>query len=160
MTEPGTLRTLATWGSLLFGGMAVGWLLAGYLAPESDWAQAIGFMTLPLCFGIAMKSWYGAASATLFSRLLNAVFKALRGKDFKQSVMENMEAFRGRMPGTYVFVPVCLVISAIAGFLMALSPTAIGFFEVFGAMTLTGLAFGLLLRWLARTGRLPLPDQA
>lgn len=160
MTQPGALRTLATWGGLLFGGMGAGWLLSNYLAPESDWAQVIGFMTLPLCFGAGMKSWYGVVSATLFSRLLNAGFKALRGKDFKQSVMENMEEFRGRMPGTYVFVPVCLLISAIAGFLMALSPSAIGFVEVFGAMVLSGLAFGLLLRWMARTGRLPLPDQA
>ena len=160
MEEPSALRIITTWGGLLFGGGAVGWLLADTLVPASDWARVIGCMALPLSFGVALKSWYGVVSATMISRLLNAVFKAFRGKDFKQSVMENMEEFRGRMPGTYVFVPVCLFISAIAGFLMALSPTAFGVLEVFGAMSLVGLAFGLLLRWLALTGRLPLPDQA
>lgn len=153
------LHSLLLWGGLLFGGVFAGMGLAEWLAPGSDWAQFVGFMTLPLIFGAGMSAWRAFAGSLIFSRLIRALFKMARGQDFEQAAKESFRDLEGKpIPGTHVFVPISLMISLIAGLLIALSPETVGFFQVVGVMVAAGLGYGLLLRWLARTGRLPMPD--
>lgn len=148
---------------LLFGGMGVGLSLARILAPGSLFAQVVGCLMLPLCLGIGMSSWYAAASRQVWGSLANAMFEAFKGQDFKDAVEESMRdlPFEGEaLPGTHVFLPVSLVISAIGGGLISLAPAATGFLDVVPLMLLVGLGYGVLLRFLARCCYLPIPDPA
>ena len=153
------LRLFLLIGALFFGGMYLGLFLAGILAPESDWAAAVGFFVLPLSFMVGWKAWYAAATAALGKRLLKALFQVLRGKGLQQAAQESLADLEGQAPpGTNTFVMVSFSASLIAGGLIGLSPDAAGLPQCLGVMVAAGLGYGLLLRWLARAGYLPLPD--
>ncbi len=150
-------------GILLLGGMGVGVILAKVLAPGSAFAQLVGLVMLPLCLAIGMSSWYAAASTHVWNGLAEAMFQAFSGKDFDQAVDDSMRAlpFEGEaLPGTFVFLPVSLVISLIAGGLVGLSTTSVGFLPALGVMAAVGLGYGVLLRTLARGCYLPIPGAA
>ncbi len=150
-------------GILLLGGMGVGVILAKVLAPGSAFAQLVGLVMLPLCLAIGMSSWYAAASTHVWNGLAEAMFQAFSGKDFDQAVDDSMRAlpFEGEaLPGTYVFLPVSLVISLIGGALVGLTSASIGFLPALAVMAAVGLGYGVLLRALARSGYLPLPVAA
>ena len=153
------LRLFLLIGSLFFGGMYLGIYLAGILAPESDWATAVGFFMLPLSFMIGWKAWYVAATAALAKRLFRALFQALLGKGLRQVARESLADLEGKAPpGTNAFVMVSFSVSLIAGTLIGLSPDASSLPQCLGVTVAAGLAYGVLLRWLARAGHLPLPD--
>ncbi len=148
---------------LLLGGMGVGVILAKVLAPGSAFAQLVGLVMLPLCLAIGMSSWYAAASTHVWNGLAEAMFQAFSGKDFDQAVDDSMRAlpFEGEaLPGTYVFLPVSLVISLIGGGLVGLTSTSIGFLPALAVMAAVGLGYGVLLRALARSCYLPIPGAA
>ena len=150
-------------GILLLGGMGVGVILAKVLAPGSAFAQLVGLVMLPLCLAIGMSSWYAAASTHVWNGLAEAMFQAFSGKDFDQAVDDSMRAlpFEGEaLPGTYVFLPVSLVISLIGGALVGLSSASIGFLPALAVMAAVGLGYGVLLRVLARSCYLPIPGAA
>ncbi len=150
-------------GILLLGGMGVGVVLAKILAPGSAFAQFVGLLMLPLCLAIGMSSWYAAASTHVWNGLSEAMFQAFSGKDFDQAVDESMRAlpFEGEaLPGTYVFLPVSLAVSLIAGGLVGLTSASVGFLPVLGVMAMVGLGYGVLLRSLARNCFLPIPGAA
>ena len=150
-------------GVLLLGGMGVGLALAKILAPGSAFAQFVSLVMLPLCLAIGMSSWYAAASTHVWNGLSEAMFQAFSGKDFDQAVDESMRAlpFEGEaLPGTFVFLPVSLVISLIAGGLVGLTTASVGFLPVLGVMAMVGLGYGVLLRSLARNCFLPIPGAA
>ena len=150
-------------GILLLGGMGVGVILAKVLAPGSAFAQLVGLVMLPLCLAIGMSSWYAAASTHVWNGLAEAMFQAFSGKDFDQAVDDSMRAlpFEGEaLPGTYVFLPVSLVISLIGGALVGLTTTSIGFLPALAVMAAVGLGYGVLLRVLARSCYLPIPGAA
>ncbi|MDJ0946995.1 MAG: hypothetical protein QNJ30_26390 [Kiloniellales bacterium] len=150
-------------GILLLGGMGVGVVLAKILAPGSAFAQLVGLVMLPLCLAVGMSSWYAAASTHVWNGLAEAMFQAFSGKDFDQAVDDSMRAlpFEGEaLPGTYVFLPVSLVISLIAGGLVGLTSASVGFLPALGVMALVGLGYGVLLRTLARNCYLPIPGAA
>lgn len=150
-------------GILLLGGMGVGVILAKVLAPGSAFAQLVGLFMLPLCLAIGMSSWYAAASTHVWNGLAEAMFQAFSGKDFDQAVDDSMRAlpFEGEaLPGTYVFLPVSLVISLIGGALVGLTSASIGFLPALAVMAAVGLGYGVLLRVLARSCYLPIPGAA
>ncbi len=150
-------------GILLLGGMGVGVILAKVLAPGSAFAQLVGLVMLPLCLAIGMSSWYSAASTHVWNGLAEAMFQAFSGKDFDQAVDDSMRAlpFEGEaLPGTYVFLPVSLVISLIGGALVGLTSASIGFLPALAVMAAVGLGYGVLLRVLARSCYLPIPGAA
>ncbi|MDJ0970632.1 MAG: hypothetical protein QNJ06_12135 [Kiloniellales bacterium] len=150
-------------GILLLGGMGVGVILAKVLAPGSAFAQLVGLVMLPLCLAIGMSSWYAAASTHVWNGLAEAMFQAFSGKDFDQAVDDSMRAlpFEGEaLPGTYVFLPVSLVISLIGGALVGLTSASIGFLPALAVMAAVGLGYGVLLRVLARSCYLPIPGAA
>ncbi len=150
-------------GILLLGGMGVGVILAKVLAPGSAFAQLVGLVMLPLCLAIGMSSWYAAASTHVWNGLAEAMFQAFSGKDFDQAVDDSMRAlpFEGEaLPGTYVFLPVSLVISLIGGGLVGLTSASIGFLPALAVMAAVGLGYGVLLRVLARSCYLPIPGAA
>ena len=150
-------------GILLLGGMGVGVILAKVLAPGSAFAQLVGLFMLPLCLAIGMSSWYAAASTHVWNGLAEAMFQAFSGKDFDQAVDDSMRdlPFEGEaLPGTYVFLPVSLVISLIGGALVGLTSASIGFLPALAVMAAVGLGYGVLLRVLARSCYLPIPGAA
>ena len=150
-------------GILLLGGMGVGVILAKVLAPGSAFAQLVGLFMLPLCLAIGMSSWYAAASTHVWNGLAEAMFQAFSGKDFDEAVDDSMRAlpFEGEaLPGTYVFLPVSLVISLIGGALVGLTSASVGFLPALAVMAAVGLGYGVLLRVLARSCYLPIPGAA
>ena len=147
-------------GILLFGGVGVGLQTAKLLAPGSAFAQLIGVLMLPVCLAVGMSSWYSAASAQVWTRLTHAMFNAFEGQDFKDAVEESMQRLPlegNALPGTFVFIPVSLVVSLIAGTLIGLTATSAGLVPAVAVMAAIGLGYGVLLRVLARHCLLPIP---
>ena len=160
--EPGFLRVLLVWGGNLFGGMGVGAGVNALLAPGSDWGWAVGAFALPLVFGIGMKMWYAAAAGAMANRLMGALLASLRRRsDFREEAKARLADLQGQpIPGTGAFVLVGLLIGPLAGLLTAFAGTAAGILTTLPVWAAMGLAYGLFLRWLARSGHLPLPDEA
>lgn len=147
--------------ALLFGGMAVGTWLAEWLAPGSWIAAMVGFMMLPLCFGLGMTSWYAVAHAAVMKRLGRAVLRGAMGEDFRGAVKTELTDLAGQtLPGTGVFVPIAAMVSLGGGAVIGLVPDSSGFFWSLAANGAVGTAYGFLLRWLAVNGHLPLPEDA
>lgn len=154
------LPRFALIAGLLFGGMAYGVALAWLLAPGSGLARVIGLLMLPLSLGAGIAMWYAVAFATVWKLLSRVLLQSARGGDLERDLTERITALAGRpIPGTYVFVPVALAVSFACGLIVALTPAALDFAVVLGAFTANGLVFGLLLRHLARAGRLPVPGE-
>lgn len=160
--EPGFLFTLGVWGGNLFGGAAAGILLNRALAPGSDWALAVGAFALPLIFGFGVKMWYAAMVGAVTKRLAGALLRALwRRSDLRDEARAQLSGLQGTgMPGTNAFLAVGMAVGPLAGLLTALGPTTAGALAVILLWTAIGVAYGVFLRWLARTGRLPPPDAA
>lgn len=150
---------------LLFGGMAVGRWTAAILAHDHALAVFIGSFMLPLSLGIGMTMWYSIAHTVILSRLTKAVWTHWRAgrsdAQFRDSVKESLQGLRvDAPPGTFVFVPVSLVVCFIAGVLIAFAPAVSSRWLAIGICTGMGLAYGLLLWRLARSGKLPIPEEA
>lgn len=157
---PATLRRLGWIAVLLFGGMAVGVLLAWLLAPDSGLARFVGLLILPLSLGAGIALWYAVAFATVWRLLSAALMQSARGGDLESDLKARLQHLRGRpIPGTHVFVPACLLISLAGGGLVGLAPSARGFWLALVVFAAAGLGYGLLLRHLARAGRLPVPGE-
>ena len=157
---PGVFKPLLVLALLLFGGGGLGMLLADALAPGSTFATAVGMFMLPLCLGAGLGAWYSVASTAVWSRLVKALFRVGGGQDLQSAMTESFADMQGKaMPGTWVFIPVSVAISAVAGLLIAIAATS-GALTALAAVAGTGIVYGLLLRWLARNGHLPLPDEA
>ena len=150
-------------GILVVGGIGVGTFLAKMLAPGSLFALIIGFAMLPLCFVLGFATWYSIASALVWNQLVKAFRHALKGQDFSEAVTESMNdlPLDGKgLPGTYVFIPVSLIISLVAGILIGTTPASVGLVNAIVVMTVVGASYGVLLRYLARGCYLPIPDEA
>lgn len=159
---PGFRLYLFSWGGNPFGGIAVGLTPQALFAPASEWAQGLGLFALPLVFGLGMKLCYARVVAAGTASLFGA-FKPvlLRGQDFREATKAQFADLRGRpLSGTGVFFPVALLIGCFAGLTAAVMPSAIGLCPVVTIWIAVAGGYGLLLRWLAPNGYLPLPDDA
>jgi len=148
---------------LLFGGMAVGLAIALTAGGGSVGAILVGFLALPLAFGLSMSAWRALLGAWLLAGLARSAARS-RGDEgrFREEVVRSLQAIRDRgpagLPGTWVFVPVTLIVGAGSGLLMAVAAERDGLTA--GALILVACAgLGVLLRRLARQGRLPIPEE-
>jgi len=157
------LGTAALWAGFLFGGMAFGLGVAYFVAGGSEGALFVGFMALPLAFGLGMVAWRAIVGAWFAAKLTTSVLKS-RGREdrFREEVKTMLgdigEAGPTRLPGTWVFVPVAVVVGAVAALLMLI--VAEGSRVGAAALLFAGcVGVGLALRRLARAGRLPFPEE-
>ena len=147
---------------VIFGGAGFGFLMAYLLAPESDLAAFVGMFMLPLAFFIGLKSWHGVAMAVMSKRLMGAAVKTVvGGQNFSDAVAEQTADLDMRAPpGTYVFLPIAIIITVPCAVVFAFTAESVGAMAAFGIVAAVGVGYGVLLRWLARSGRLPFPDEA
>jgi hypothetical protein len=140
--------------ALMFGGMGAGLAIALWLAGGSVGSVALGFVFLPAVLVLGLSAWRGIATAWLVGGLGRALWRS--GGDeaaFRAETLEHVQGAGGRIPGTIVFVPIAVLVSALAAVAMAL--VADGDRLTAGLATfLVGLGFGILLRRLARAGLL------
>jgi hypothetical protein len=145
-------------GGLFSGGMALGVGAAMLFAPTSLFALLVGFMALPISFGLGMSLWYNVANLEMIRKAFRALFRSLKTRDLQKSVRDEFLAyFAGPVSGTRVFVPVTVVITFSAGVVVACCPDAQDVELVVSGFTCLGLGYALLVTWLARQGFLPQP---
>jgi len=169
--QPGTPRqpptgALAIIGMLLAivgGGAAAGAAVALVTAPGSSVALAVCTFTLPLAFGLGLAAWRGLLGAWFMAILGRSMLRS-RGdeerfrEETKRSFASIRDAGPGGLPFTWVFVPVAAFVGATAGlalFLIERGTTTLASVSLPVAAT----AFGFVLRRMARSGRMPLPDE-
>lgn len=160
---PGPLAAAATFVAIPLAGLAVGLLIAIIGAPGSEAAAIIGALTLPLAFGLTLTTWRAMLGAWLAAQLGRSALRA-RGNEqrFREETIRSFarirEAGLGSLPFTWVFVPVGLASGFVAGaLLVAVSAGAAGTAAALLLVAATGQ--GIVLRRLARAGRLPLPGE-
>lgn len=151
-------RAILLVGALLFGGIAAGVVVTCALAPLSEVALMAGFLMLPVSFAVGMAGWYTMARA-ISCRLLTLRFlRDVRACGLCESIHRELSsADRRAFRGTRVFVPVTVGISFAAGCVVAaVSGTGEPGLVVTTYASL-GLAYSMVVTWLARQGHLPLP---
>jgi hypothetical protein len=132
---------------LFLGGGVAGAQLATRLAPDSLLAPFVGLFSLSFPFVVGMHLWLGLAILGALWRLVTR--RRLRGNFAPGEVP----------PGSFAFVPTCVVLSGGAGFLMALFGTSLGFVRTIGLYLLIGLTYGMACWLMARSGYLPFPEE-
>ena len=156
-----TIATLALLAALLFGGMAIGLAVALFLAGGSVGSIVVGFLALPLAFGLAMTAWRGLLAAWLMGQLAGSLVRS-RGDEgrFRDDLGRSLVRARasGVLPGTWVFVPVCTAVGAIGAVAMAIAADGDRLASG-GAILVAAIAYGVGLRRLARRGLLPIPEE-
>jgi hypothetical protein len=142
----------------LFGGAALGTLLSNLLAPGAMFVRIIAFLAFPLCLGIGLTLWFWTALSILGTHFVGVWLKKPNTEGFAHAREAAQRDATSAPPGSFVFVPVSVIISLCAGIIIALSPTAKGFVIAVSSFTGAGLVYGTLLWLLARSGFLPLPE--
>jgi hypothetical protein len=144
--------------AFVIGGAVVGLVIAYGVAGGTRVAVLVGFMALPLAFGLALGAWRALLVAWLATGIGRAVLRSGGdGTRFRSELIGSMRgdpgAPRKALPGTWVFVPVAGSVGAVAALLMAISAQSNGVLA--GAMVLVAaIALGGLMRRLARDGRM------
>jgi len=157
------VATAALLAALLFGSMAVGLAIAVTAGGGSPGALFVGFMALPLAFGVSVMAWRSIVGAWFLAILARTAIRS-RGDEgrFREEAARSFrpiqEAGPAALPGTWVFVPTAVLVGLVAAVAMAI----VGGGDRVSAPALVfvaALALGLILRALARRGLLPLPDE-
>jgi hypothetical protein len=155
----GTLLYLA----LVLGGAALGVAVAVVVAGGSEGSIFVGFIVPPLAFGAAMLAWRAVLGAWLASHVVRSAFRS-RGDDarFRADAAGRLERIRAAgpagLPGAWVFVPISAAVGLAGGLAMVVAASENGLAAGF-LLAMATIGQGLLLRRLARAGRLPLPDE-
>jgi hypothetical protein len=152
-----------TFAMLVLGGAATGAAVVAATTGTDDVALAVGALTLPMVLGFGFAAWRGLLGAWLAAKLGRAMLRS-RGDEqrFRDEVRgsfgEIRDAGLGALPFSWVFVPVGVVVGLVGGVILALLG---GLDRPAGPALLVAAAtgYGILLRRLARAGRLPLPDE-
>lgn len=141
----------------------VGLAIAVVAAPGSEAALVVCGATFPLayllCFG-AWRSLLGVwLSAIIGQSLIRSSGDEQRFRDEAVRAFTSIrEAGLGRLPFTWVFIPVSAAVGLAAAALLVLLSSGRDALAAL-LLALGATAFGILLRRLARAGRLPLPDE-
>jgi hypothetical protein len=159
----GTTSVVGTFLALVLGGAAVGALVVLVTLGTDDVALAVGALTLPMVLGLGFATWRSMLGAWLAAKLGRAMLRS-RGDEerFRDEVRgsfgEIRDAGLGALPFSWVFVPIGVVVGLVAGVILALLG---GIDRPAGPALLAAAAtgYGILLRRLARAGRLPLPNE-
>ncbi len=156
------LRTTAVVGFLFFGGMALGVAAALIVAPSSAIAVFIGFLALPLSFGLGMSMWYSVANAEMLQKVARALVQSMKkNRNLTESLRDELRSFyQSPIQGTRVFLPVTLTITFACGVIIACLPDVPNMDAVVIAFLTIGLGYSLLVTWLARQGYLPQPKSS
>lgn len=148
-------------GCLFLTGIGLGIGLTSLLAPESETAFLIGFLVLPICFVLGLSFWYAVVTADGFSKIGKALLISLRTGDLQGAVMKTFSAPRGRtLDGTRIFVPITVLISFLAGCLVAQCTITTDYGLVVAGYTCVGLFYSMAVTWIARMGFLPKTSQS
>lgn len=162
-TKADALGLVALLAAFLFGGMAYGLAVAVLVAGGSPGALFVGFMALPLAFGLGMTAWRSVLGAWIMAKLATSMVRSRGDEDrFREEVKRAFAGIRAegpaRLPGTWVFVPAATAVGAVAA--LATLFVADGARVVAATLLFAGcVAVGVALRRLARAGRLPLPEE-
>jgi hypothetical protein len=147
--------------SLLFGGMAFGLAVALAVGGGSVGAIAVGFLALPVGLGVSLQTWRTVLMGWLIARLgMSAIRSGGDDTRFRSELRSSLagDGDRRALPDSWVFVPVCAAIGAVADIVMTLA--AEGNAGAAGLLLLAGLIVeGLILRRLAQRGLLPVPAE-
>jgi len=138
----------------LFGGAALGLGLAHVMAPRSIVADIVGFFVFPLAFALGWQAWIGLAIALSLPRL----FRRLRRREDPEVEPDEDRAQAAELPGAGVFVPIAMGMGLGCGVLVGVVSTW-PLPAVLVAYTFGGLAYGLMLWWLANAGFLLWPEE-
>lgn len=145
--------------AILFGGAGIGIGMANLLAPASDWASFVSFLSLPASFLLGLTAWKGLLIVTLLWRFLPGVSRSRSWNDVQANVRATAEKHRGEpIPGTWVFVPIPTVLNGLAGLLVAIGLGR--FLQIVPAYLAVGFAYGYLVHRLARSGYIIPGDEA
>jgi hypothetical protein len=148
-------------GCLLFGGIAAGVTVTAVLAPRSEVSMMGGFLMLPISFGIGMAGWYTVARLLSYRMLSVRFFRDVRTRGLYRSLHRELAAAdRRTFRATRVFVPVTVGISFLTGCLVAVASGGGEPGLVVTTYTCMGLAYSMLITWLARQGHLPAPGRS
>jgi hypothetical protein len=158
----GPIATIGLLAAFVFGGMVLGIGIALTAGGGSTGALAVGFVALPLTFGLAMSAWKAVLVAWLTAGLARSLLRSggdeSRFRDeAKRSLRAVREGGQAGLPGTWVFLPVALLTGLAAAALMAILADGDGLVAA-GLILVAALAYGIILRRLARHGRLPIPE--
>jgi hypothetical protein len=158
----GPIQTVGLLAAFVFGGMAIGLAIALTAGGGSIGAMAVGFVALPLAFGLAMSAWKGLLVAWLTAGLARSLVRsggdeARFRKEAKRSLQAVRDGGQAGLAGTWVFVPVALLTGLASAALMAVFADG-GGLVAGGLILAAALAYGVILRRLARRGRLPIPE--
>jgi hypothetical protein len=157
------VATASLLAGFLFGGMAIGLAIALSAGGGSPGAIAVGFLALPLAFGLAMAAWRAILGVWLVAILGGAAIRS-RGDEarFRAETLASFETVRedgpAKLPGTWVLLVVPILTGTVTAVLMAVFAEG----DRFGAAALVlvgAVAYGIMLRRLARQGRLPIPEE-
>lgn len=157
------LGVVGVLAGLVLGGAAVGALLVAVTIGTDDVALVVGALTLPMVLGLGFATWRGLLGAWLAAKLGRAMLRSLGDEErFREEVRRSFgaagQAGPGALPFSWVFVPVGILVGLAGAVVLAL----IGGLERPAGPALLAAAatgYGILLRRLARAGRLPLPDE-
>jgi hypothetical protein len=150
-------------GGLFFGGIVVGLAIAVTFGGGSTGAILVGFVALPLAFGLALGAWRALLGAWVIAALAKSALRSGGDEErFRDEMVGAIGGVRDRgsvvLPGTWVFVPITLVVGALAAVAMAVVAEGDG--PVAGVLLFGASAgLGMLMRRLARTGRLLIPGE-
>lgn len=169
MTSPAPDRHLPGAGAgtallvgLVVGGIGVGLAIAVTAGGGTDGAIFIGIFTLPLTLGAGFAAWRAILGAWLIGGVGRAAIRS-RGdtERFREEMRERLTDVRRKgvaaLPGTWVFVLAAILVGAAGGLLMGLAARDQGLSAGFLLVGAT-IGYGLLLRRLARTGRILFPE--
>ncbi|HUG27685.1 MAG TPA: hypothetical protein VMK53_05245 [Gemmatimonadales bacterium] len=137
---------------LFFGSGVLGGQLARAMAPGSALAEFVSFLAFPAGFLFGVMAWAGAA----LPAALRSMVRRLRMTGVTPAAPAQQPII---VPGSFAFVPTCVLTAAAAGVVAGVLSRTQGFAGVLGLYLLIGAGFGTLCWRLARSGVLPFPRE-
>lgn len=136
---------VAALAAVFLGGGFAGARLSIALAPESLLAPFVGLFTFALPFIVGMHLWLGLA-------VIIAVWRLIRRVPDRAAITQIPS-------GSFVFVPTSLLIVTLAGVLVGILGSTLGFFATVALYALLGVLYGTACWQLASRGYLPFPAE-
>jgi hypothetical protein len=133
---------------LFLGGGAAGLGIARSVSPGSWAAQFVGLFTFSLPFAVGMHAWLGLAIVTELWRALTR-----RRRPAADAIDTHIP------PGSFAFVPICVLLVGSAGLLIAIVGSQIGALWTIALYLTLGLLYGIACWLYARNGFLPFPHE-
>jgi hypothetical protein len=137
--------------ALFMGAPIPGLVLSQSLAPSSGVAGLVSFVMFPLAFVLGAHLWLGFVLLAALWRLVGKFVRWLARRPPRPDDRPPTPAGPQVPPGSFVFVPVSVGLSGLAGVCVGfLSPA--GFILTVGAYVFLGMLYGVAVWLLARAG--------